>query len=65
MRGTPIRYLRCTIGIDLLVENQVAPLLFTLQKNLLLWSSTKLSFIGRIVVANQVVLAKTWYILSC
>ena len=47
------------------MENQVAPLLLSLRKKLLLWSSTKLSFAGRIVVANHVLLASTWYVLSC
>ena len=63
--GCPVRYLGCTIGIDLSMENQVAPLLLSLRKKLLLWSSTKLSFAGRIVVANHVLLASTWYVLSC
>ena len=63
--GCPVRYLGCTIGIDLSMENQVAPLLLSLRKKLLLWSSAKLSFAGRIVVANQVLLASTWYVLSC
>ena len=38
--GCPVRYLGCTIGTDLSLENQVAPLLVSLRKKLLLWSST-------------------------
>ena len=34
--GFPVRYLGCTIGIDLSIENQVAPLLLSLRKKLLL-----------------------------
>ena len=49
---------------DLPLQKIRAPLLLT-RKKLLLWSSTKLSFIGLIVVANQVLLATTWYVLSC
>ena len=64
-RGTPIHYLGCTIGIDLSSVNQVAPLLMTLRNKLFFWSLPKLSFAGRIIVANQVLLATTWYVLSC
>ena len=63
--GCPVRYLGCTIGVDLSMENQVAPLLLSLRQKLLLWSSAKLSFAGRVIVANQVLLASTWYVLSC
>ena len=63
--GTPVRYLGCQIGIDLSAEQQIAPLLLSIRKKLLHWSSARLSLAGRVVVANQVLLATMWYITSC
>ena len=51
--------------MELAPEQQIAPLLKTLRHKLLLWSSAKLSFAGRIMVVNSVLLATMWYILSC
>ena len=63
--GTPVRYLGCQIGIDLTAEQQIAPLLLSIRKKLLHWSSAHLTFAGRVVVSNQVLLATMWYITSC
>ena len=59
-----MRYLGCHIGLDLLAEQQVAPLLLSIRWKLLFWSSARLSLVGRVVVANQVLLATMWYITS-
>ena len=64
-RGTPVRYLGCQVSIELSPAHQIAPLLLTIRKKLLNWSTTKLSFSGRIIVVNNVFLASIWYILSC
>ena len=63
--GTAVRYLGCQVGLDLSMEQQVAPLLLSIRRKLLFWSSAHLSLAGRVVVANQVLLATMWYITSC
>ena len=63
--GTAVRYLGCQVGPDLSPEQQIAPLLLSIRKKLLFWSSARLSLAGRIVVTNQVLLATMWYITSC
>ena len=45
-------------------EDHVAPLLLAIRKKLLYWNTVKLSLVGRVVVANQVLLASKWYTLS-
>ena len=63
-RGTAIRYLGCQIGVDLPPEAHVAPLLTMLRRKLLHWSSAQLSLAGRVVVANNVLLASIWFVAS-
>ena len=63
--GTAVRYLGCQVGLDLSPEQQIAPLLLSIRKKLLFWSSARLSLAGRVVVTNQVLLATMWYITSC
>ena len=53
------------MGIDITAEQQVAPLLLSIRKKLLHSSNARLSLVGRVVVANQVLLATMWYITSC
>ena len=60
-----VRYLGCQIGLEVSPENQVAPLLLTIRKKLIYWSSKKLSLAGRVVIVNRVLLSTIWYILSC
>ena len=60
-----IHYLGCYIGLQLSAKQQIAPLLLSIRRKLTHWSSTHLSLAGRVVVANQVLLAKMWYITSC
>ena len=59
-----IWYLGCRVGIDITNDQLIAPLLMSLKKKLLFWSSKHLSFAGRIIIANQVLLSSMWYILS-
>ena len=63
--GTPVRYLGCQIGLELTAEQQIAPLLLSIRRKLIFWSSARLSLAGRAVVANQVLLATMWYVTSC
>ena len=53
------------MGLEVTLEQQIAPLLLTIRRKLLYWSSAKLSLAGRIVIANHVLLSTMWYILSC
>ena len=57
-------YLGCKIGLDLFMNQLVAPLLLTLMKKLLYWSTKLLSFASKILVENQVLLSTIWYIAS-
>ena len=63
--GRAVRYLGCQVGLDLTAEQQIAPLLLSIRRKLIFWSSARLSLAGRVVVANQVLLATMWYITSC
>ena len=62
--GTCVRYLGCHVGLELSAEQQIAPLLLSIRRKLVFWSSARLSLAGRVVVANQVLLATMWYITS-
>ena len=42
----------------------ISPLLVKLRRKLLLWDSVNLSLAGRVLVANQVLLATIWYVAS-
>ena len=64
-RGETVRYLGCQVGVDIPKDVQISHLLMTIRKKLMFWSSANLSFAGRIVVANHVLLATIWYIASC
>ena len=51
--GTPVRHLGCQVGLDLIAEQQIAPLLLSIRKKLLFWSTAHLSLAGRVVVAKS------------
>ena len=59
--GKLVRYLGCQVGINLSLEDHVAPLMLAIRINCYI---AKLSLVGRVVVVNQVLLASMWYILS-
>ena len=63
-RGTTIRYLGCQVGIDLLVEEIVTPLLIWVRNKLLYWDNTNLSLPGRVLLANYILCASMWYVAS-
>ena len=63
--GTSVRYLGCQVGLELTAEQQIAPLLLSIRRKLIFWSSARLSLAGREMVANQVLLATMWYVTSC
>ena len=59
-----MRYLGCQVGINLPPETHIQPLLISLRKKFIFWSSKSLSLAGRLVISNQVLLSSMWYILS-
>ena len=63
-KASAVCYLRYQTGIELTLEQQMAPLLCTIKQKLLRWSSSKLSLARRTVMVNLVLLATAWYILS-
>ena len=60
-----ICYLGCYIGLELSLEQYIASLLLSIRRKLTHWRSACLSLAGRVVVANQMLLAMMWYITSC
>ena len=63
-KGSPMRYLGCQVGINLPPKAHIQPLLLSLRKKLIFWSSKNLSLARRLVISNQVLLSSMWYILS-
>ena len=57
-------YLGCMVGIDLRPEAMLSPLLLSIKRKLIHWDAQQLSFAGRVVVANYVLLASMWFIAS-
>ena len=53
------------MGLEWTAEQQIAPLLLSIRRKRVFWSAAHLSLAGKVVVANQVLLATLWYITSC
>ena len=64
-QGASTKYLGFQIGFNIPPETMIAPVIHSIRQKLIHWSSKKLSLAGRIIVANQVLLATAWYSLSC
>ena len=64
-QGANTKYLGFRIGFNIPPETMIALVIYSIQQRLIHWSSKKLSLAGRIIVANQVLLATVWYNLSC
>ena len=62
--GEPIRYLGCLVGIDLSPKAMLSPLLLSIKRKLVYWDAQHLSFAGRVVITNSVLLASMWFIAS-
>ncbi len=60
--GEGTRYLRVQVGSHLPLEANFEKMMVSLKGKLISWSNNKLSLVGRILVANQVLLASMWYI---
>jgi len=63
--GTGTRYLGIQVGFHLPSEANFDKMMLALKSKLITWSHNKLSLAGRILVANHVLLASTWYLAAC
>jgi hypothetical protein len=63
--GEGTRYLGVLVGFHLLPEANFDRLMIALKSKLIAWSHNLLSLAGRILVANQVLLASMWYLAAC
>ncbi len=59
------RYLGIQVGFHLPFEANFNKMMLALKNKLITWSHNKLSLAGRILVANQVLFAPTWYLATC
>jgi hypothetical protein len=64
-RGEGVRYLGVQVGFHLPAEANFNMMLSALKGKLICWSHSNLSLAGRVLVANQVLLASTWYLVAC
>ena len=63
--GEVTRYLGYPFGLNISQREKDTKMLNQIRKHLARWSDKKLSLAGRIMVANQVILASIWYLASC
>lgn len=63
--GEVTRYLGFPFGYRIPQQEKDGRMLSQLRKHLFKWSNQKLSLVGRIMIANQVVLSSIWYLASC
>jgi hypothetical protein len=60
-KGKEVRYLGIQVGFHLPPEANFSKIVTALKGKLINWSTCRLSLAGRILVANQVLLASMWY----
>jgi hypothetical protein len=65
VEGEGIRYLGVLVGFHLPPEANFNRLMIAFKSKLIAWSHNLLSLAGRILVANQVLLASMWYLAAC
>jgi len=63
--GEGIRYLRIHVSLHLPPEANFDTMMIALKGKLISWSHNLLSLAGKILVANQVLLASIWYLVAC
>jgi hypothetical protein len=64
-KGKGTRYLGIQVGFHLPPEANFDSMMLALKSKLIIWSNNALSLAGRILVANQVLLASIWYLAAC
>jgi hypothetical protein len=63
--GEGTRYLGIQVGFHLPPEVNFDTMMIALKGKLISWSHSMLSLVGRILVANHVLLASIWYLAAC
>jgi hypothetical protein len=64
-KGEGVRYLGVQVGFRLPTEANFDKMMAALKGKLISWSHSNLSLAGKILVANQVLLASMWYLAAC
>ena len=64
-KGEGTRYLGFKIGMDIDRVEHYNLLVDKIKEKLIWWNARKLSFAGKIVIANQVLMATIWHIAAC
>jgi hypothetical protein len=64
-KGEGTRYLGVLVGFHFPLEVNFERLMVAFKSKLIAWSHNLLSLAGRILVANQVLLASMWYLAAC
>ncbi len=59
------KYMGIQVGHHLPTEANFDKMMIALKSKLVSWSHNNLSLAGRILVANQVLLASLWYLVAC
>jgi hypothetical protein len=60
-----VRYLGIQVSFRLLTKTNFDKLMTSLKGKMITWGNCNLSFIGRIIIANQVLLSSMWYMVAC
>ena len=63
--GVSVCYLHCLVGINMHKERLLAPLMLSLTKKLLIWDTTELALVGRVMIANQDLLCGILHLHVC
>jgi hypothetical protein len=63
--GKGTRYLGIQVGFHLPSEANFDKMMLVFKSKLINWSHNNLSLAGKILVANQVLLASMWYLAAC
>jgi hypothetical protein len=60
--GQGVRYLGIQIGFRLPIKANFEKLMLALKGKMIAWGKCNISFVGKIMVANQVLLSSMWYL---
>jgi hypothetical protein len=60
-----VHYLGIQVGFRIFAKANFDKLMTSLKGEMITWGSYNLSFIGRILVANQILLSSMWYMAAC
>jgi hypothetical protein len=63
--GTRSKYLGFQIGFCLLAKANFGKLMLVFKSKLINWVTCKISLVGQILIANQILFANIWCITTC